>query len=112
MAANLNQALVDGVTKALEVNEGHRTPADVLQFLVGWLGADHPMAARALYQVAQMDPLAAIPGPLGSKFAKHLYEVEVDGPGKKIEVHADGRAKAATLAELSGYVVRSVNMVG
>jgi hypothetical protein len=47
---------------------------------------------------------------LGSKTAKHLYEIGTDNG--RIEVHAHNRSQAERIAEKAGYVVRDVNMVG
>ena len=49
---------------------------------------------------------------------EHLYEVEVAdikspfGETFKIEVEANTRSQAASIAKKVGYVVQSVNMVG
>lgn len=45
------------------------------------------------------------------KIAKHEYSVEVN-LGHKVTVYADTRARAAKLAKQSGFIVRSVNMIG
>jgi hypothetical protein len=48
------------------------------------------------------------------KNAKHLYDVEVEGPNGPftIEVDANTSSQASAVATKAGYVVRSVNMVG
>jgi hypothetical protein len=41
---------------------------------------------------------------------KHLYEIQV--PGGYIQVEANNRTQAASIARKAGYEVLSVNMVG
>lgn len=48
---------------------------------------------------------------IGNRAANHLFQIEVEG-GKDIEVDANTRSQAASIARKAGYVVRSVNMVG
>jgi type II secretory pathway component PulF len=46
---------------------------------------------------------------------KHLYEIETvgkEGHKIKIEVEADNRNQAASVARKAGYEVHSVNMIG
>lgn len=43
--------------------------------------------------------------------SKHLYDVEV-ASGKYVQVEANTRAQAASIAGKHGYTVRSVNMIG
>ena len=51
---------------------------------------------------------------LGNEPAKHLYEIGVEKVGtiSKIEILANTRTQAASIAKKAGYVVRDVNMVG
>lgn len=55
-----------------------------------------------------------------AKGAKHLYSVEVretssetqNANRKQVDVYANNRTQAAKIAEMAGYEVCSVNMVG
>lgn len=51
---------------------------------------------------------------LGNKDAKHLYSVSVekDGIRSTIEIDANNRTQAESIARKAGYVVRDMNMVG
>jgi hypothetical protein len=43
--------------------------------------------------------------------SKHLYDIEVSS-GQYVQVEANTRAQAASIAGKHGYTVRSVNMIG
>jgi len=50
----------------------------------------------------------------GDRSSKHLYRMEVRSEGKRfeIEVDANSRDQARTIAQRAGYLVYSINMVG
>jgi len=73
----------------------------------------NPAALPAQIAPPMNRPVAAIEKVVLGDWAKanHLYEVEVE-PGFYIDVHANNRNVAASLAKGRGFDVRSVNMVG
>jgi hypothetical protein len=48
---------------------------------------------------------------INTQNTEHLYEIEISA-AEKIEVEANTRSQAASIAKKAGFEVRSVNMIG